>query len=378
VARKTGSAGLPSAKLLAPENLLRNENDSTLVRVDGLLVNLINNGTEQVLEMQAGVRRFVARVSGGGQFLKSIPFGSRLELTGVYAGQGGNLEIGGDVDSFELLLNSPADIRVLARPAWWTFGRLLALMAALACVLFLALIWISLLHRQVEQRTTQLKQEIHERESAEHRRDLEEERARIARDLHDDLGSSLTEISMLAETGRDQPPAAEDSRNRFDRILGRAHTLVRTLDEIVWAVDPRKDTLPALVHYLAGFAEEYVSAAGLACMVGTPEAIPEESFTAKERHQLFLAVKEALHNSVRHSHANKIIFYIGIAENKLNITITDDGCGFNPSLTAEGNGLTNLHERLVSLRGRCEINSSPEAGTTVSLSLPLSNISHSP
>ena len=175
---------------------------------------------------------------------------------------------------------------------------------------------------------------------------------------------------MLAETGRDQPHV-EDSRKRFDKILGRAQSVIRALDEIVWAVDPRKDTLSSLARYLAGFAEEYVFAAGLACRVEMPVCIPESHLVARVRHHLFLGVKETLNNAVRHAHASEVNFRIGVTGNDLNIMITDNGCGFNPAEQKSGNGLINLSQRLAELSGRCEINSRAGVGTTVSLILPL-------
>jgi signal transduction histidine kinase len=370
VARKLGHAALPAPHKLTPQNLLGSEHDSTLVQVEALLVNVANDGMG--IELQAGVRKFVARLAGNANFLRSIPIGSRLALTGVYVGQGGGQMVGQGIQSFELLLNSRADVMVLAHPPWWTLGRMLAIVGVLIGVLAVALFWITLLHRQVEQRTTLLEQEIQEREHAEHHQAMEEERSRIARDLHDDLGSSLTEISMLAETGRDQLQPAEDPRKRFDKILNRAQALVRTLDEIVWAVDPRKDTLSALVRYLAGFAEEYGLAAGLACRVDMPASIPEISLAARVRHHLFLGVKEALNNAVRHAHATEVVFQINLADNNLKITLIDNGCGFDPAAAREGNGLANLSQRLAGLHGRCEINSRRGAGASVLLALPLS------
>src|SRR5262249_54830799 len=130
-----------------------------------------------------------------------VPVGSRVALTGVYSGQGGNRTVGGEIGSFELLLNTAADLQILARPPFWTLGRLLGLVGALLGVLVVAVLWIRLLHHRVHERTSQLQKEIAERERAEHQRALAQERARIARDLHDDLGSSLTEITMLATNG---------------------------------------------------------------------------------------------------------------------------------------------------------------------------------
>jgi signal transduction histidine kinase len=219
----------------------------------------------------------------------------------------------------------------------------------------------------------QLQREIHDRKQAENIQALEKERTRIARDLHDDLGSSLTEVSMLAESGRDHPPGAENPRERFDRILSRTRNMVLSLDEIVWAVNPKKDTLTALIRYLAGYAEEYVSASGLACQIETPPVVSDIPLAASVRHQLFLAVKEVLHNAVRHGRANRIYFQITLDDQKLVIIIRDNGRGFDLSSPDEGLGLANLRERLTSLRGRCDIQSRPDTGTTVLMELPLAS-----
>ena len=157
IARKTGRAALPAPKLLSPQDLLVEDNDSTLVQVEGVPVSQRRTLTDEVLEMQAGVIAFEARLAGKHPPLATIPVGSRLELTGVLAGQGGSRMAGGHLASVDLLLNSPADIRVLAQPPWWTARRLLALTGALAGVLALAVVWISLLRRQVERRTAQLR-----------------------------------------------------------------------------------------------------------------------------------------------------------------------------------------------------------------------------
>ena len=323
--------------------------------------------------MQSGVVRFDARLAQNQNFSASLLPGSRLELTGVYAAQGGDQNADRLINGFDLLLNSPADIRVLSRPPYLTINRVLAVVGMLASVLILATIWITALRRQVQRRTVQLQREIHDRKQAENQQTLEQERSRIARDLHDDLGSCLTEVSMLAETGRDQPPGTEHPRERFDRILSRTRNMVLSLDEIVWAVNPKKDTLTALIRYLAGYAEDYVSASGLACQIERPPFVSDIPLAASVRYQLFLAVKEALHNAVRHGQASRIFFQINLDDKKLGIIIRDNGRGFDLSSPVEGLGLANLRDRLASLHGRCEIDSSPAAGTTVLMELPLAS-----
>jgi len=383
LARKIGAATLRNARPLDADSLFRAANDATRVSVQAVLLNL--SADQRTLELQAGLWRFVARLDGddlaaapqpalpGAGQLKDmdLPLGSRLELTGVYTGHGGNRTTDTDVASFELLLNSPVDIRVLARPPFWTLPRLLILVGALLGVLGLALVWIRLLHHKVLQRTAQLQKEVHDREQAEQQRALAQERARIARDLHDDLGSSLTEITMLATASPGLKLPADEATERMETIAGKSRTLVYALDEIVWAVDPKRDTLASVARYLASYAEEYLAGLKVTCRVQIPNSFPEQVVSGEVRHHLFLAVKEALNNAVRHGGASEINFRVRVLEDRLWISITDNGSGFDTSGRSDGHGLFNLRNRLEHLHGRCELESSPGAGTTVSLHVPL-------
>jgi len=383
VARKIGAASLPSARLLDADSLFRAENDAVRVRVKAVLLNLSADG--RTLELQAGLQRFVARLDSDGRIATppsaspgtsqlqdiDLPLGSRLELTGVYAGNGGNRTTDTEVANFELLLNSAADIRVLARPPFWTLPRLLVLVGALLGGLGLALVWIRLLHHKVQQRTAQLQQEVHDRERAEHQRALAQERARIARDLHDDLGSSLTEITMLATASPGLKLPAAEATERMETIAGKSRTLVYALDEIVWAVDPERDTLASVARYLASYAEEYLAGLKITCRVQIPNSFPKRVVSGEVRHHLFLAVKEALNNAVRHGGASEISFRVRVLEDRLWISIADNGRGFDTTGRSNGYGLLNLRNRLEHLHGHCELESAPGAGTTVSLQVPL-------
>jgi signal transduction histidine kinase len=233
------------------------------------------------------------------------------------------------------------------------------------------LVWIRLLRHQVQQRTAQLRQEVHDREKAEQQRALAQERARIARDLHDDLGSSLTEISMLATPSPGRKLPADEATERMETIAGKSRTLVYALDEIVWAVDPQRDTLASVARYLASYAEEYLAELNIVCRVQIPNSFPDQVVSGEVRHHLFLAVKEALNNAVRHGGASEIGFRVRVLKDRLWILINDNGSGFDTFGRSNGNGLLNLRSRLEHLHGRCELESSPGAGTTVSLQLPL-------
>lgn len=377
VARTTGAAPVSDARALNSTNLFRAENDAVRVNVEAVLLNVSDN--QRTLELQTGLQRFIARLNGddrnighvAGESKIDLPLGSRLALTGVYAGNGGNRTAGIDVANFELLLNSPADIQVLARPPFWTLRRLLVLVGALFGVLCLAIIWIQLLHHRVQQRTAELQKEMRDREQAEHQRALAQERARIARDLHDDLGSNLTEITMLATAGPGSKWLAEDAAERMESIAGKSRTLVNALDEIVWAIDPNRDTLASVARYLASYAEEFLAGLKIACRVQIPNSFPDLVVSGEVRHHLFLAVKEALNNAIRHGNAAEINFRVRVSQDRLLISITDNGTGFDTSERSNGYGLVNLRNRLEHLHGRCELESTPGAGTTVSLELPL-------
>jgi signal transduction histidine kinase len=383
IARKVGVAPVPPARELFATNLFQAENDAVRVRVEAVLLNLSDD--RRTLELQAGLQRFVARLDGDRRMAVTPPaspdavrldevtepLGSWLELTGVYAGNGGNRTTGTEVANFELLLNTAADIRVLARPPFWTLPRLLTLVGALFGVLVLALVWIQLLHHRVQQRTAQLQKEMQEREQAEQQRALAVDRARIARDLHDDLGSSLTEITMLATASPGLKLPADEAAERMETIAGKSRTLVNALDEIVWAVDPERDTLASVARYLASYAEEYLAGLHVACRVQIPNSSPDLVVSGEVRHHLFLAVKEALNNAIRHSGATEIGFRVRVLKDGLLISITDNGSGFDPAGGSNGHGLLNLRQRLAHLHGRCELESTPGAGTTVSLQLPL-------
>src|SRR5262249_19843356 len=181
----------------------------------------------------------------------------------------------------------------------------------------LALVWIRLLQQRVRQHTAQLRKEVHDREHAEQQRALAQERARIARDLHDDLGSSLTEISMLATASPGLKLRADEAAERMETIAGKSRTLVNALDEIVWAVDPERDTLASVARYLASYTEEYLAGLKLTCHVQIPNTFPNQVVSGEVRHNLFLAVKEALNNAVRHGGASEIGFQVRLSEDKL-------------------------------------------------------------
>jgi signal transduction histidine kinase/ligand-binding sensor domain-containing protein len=218
-------------------------------------------------------------------------------------------------------------------------------------------------------------------ERAERQRDIERERSRIAKDIHDDLGASLTLIAMLSQSYRGEGPLPEFITKNFDRIFATARKLTSAMDEIVWAVNPRHDRLDSLANYLSRFAYEYLSVADIRFRLDFPLDLPTQPVTAEVRHNLFLAFKEALHNIVKHAAANEVRVEMKWAAAQLTLQVTDDGRGFATATPADGhaavgriavgNGLANMQQRLAEIGGGCGIRSEPGHGTTVTFTVPL-------
>jgi len=372
VVRRTGHAALPAPESLPAEALVSRRHDARLVRAEARLTGLSLDRTDQVLELQAGTRGFVARLDTRGGWLRGLAPGSRLELTGVYAGQGGDLASGRDIDSFELLLNSPADVRVLQRPPWWTLRHTLTVVGGMALAILVALVWITLLRRQVEERSRQLTVEIQRREQTERQRALEAERTRIARDLHDDLGATLTQIRLLSALESRDTQVPETTRARLGQVTEKSREMVASLDEIVWAVNPANDSLPNLATYLCQFAEEFFRPSAIRCRLDVDDALPPVALTSEVRHHLYLAVREALNNIAKHSQATEVWLRIQSRDHGLAIALEDNGRGFaHLSAATAGDGLANMRRRLEHIGGRFECQTQPGAGTICRIWLPL-------
>ncbi|HEV2331065.1 MAG TPA: ATP-binding protein [Verrucomicrobiae bacterium] len=371
VVRKIGSAPLPLPMPVPPDSLFSRRYDSTLVQVRARLTGIVRTLSEQALELQIGTRGFVARLRTSDGLLPELSPGSLLELTGVYDGQGGDLASGREIDSFDILLNSSSDITVLARPSWWTLRHMLTIVGIMAVAIVGALIWIRLLHKRVEERSAQLAAEVRRREQTERQRELERERTRIARDLHDDLGATLTQIRFLSAVESRDSQVPEGARARMSQISEKSHEMVASLDEIVWAVNPVNDSMPHLASYLCHFAEEFFRPTPIRCRLDVDDSLPQATFTSELRHNLYLAVREAMNNISKHSKASEAWLRIRFEKSELRITVEDNGCGFTLGAGSSGEGLVNMRQRLEKVGGRFEIRTQPGGGTICEFRLPL-------
>jgi signal transduction histidine kinase len=191
-------------------------------------------------------------------------------------------------------------------------------------------------------------------------REMERERTRIARDIHDELGSGLTEIILLSDSLRHKSPQADDGQSLVGRISERAQMLTQDMDEVVWAVDARNDTIEGLLNYLSDFGQRHLNLAGMACHLYFPPDIPNHGISAEVRHNLFLAAKEAINNVTRHSGATAASIRAVFEPPRFTLTIEDNGAGFDPANTRpHGSGLRNMTQRLAEVGGECVIEPLP-------------------
>jgi ligand-binding sensor domain-containing protein/signal transduction histidine kinase len=249
---------------------------------------------------------------------------------------------------------SGASLTVVVAPRFWETWTFRALMILLAVVLTAGIV------ARILQMRYRRHMEILKREHA-----LDQERARIAQDIHDDVGARLTQIgfqSALIVRAAETPAAL---REQVERIRDNTVDVVRALDSIVWAVQPKHDHVRSLVAYLCQVAEELFRDSPIRCRQDVAPDIPDAPLQADRRHQVLLAAKEALHNAARHSQAREVWLRMAFDHGELAITVTDDGTGFT-AVGDDGCGLENMQVRMKAIGGTCEIDTAP-SGTTVRL-----------
>lgn len=201
---------------------------------------------------------------------------------------------------------------------------------------------------------------------------LQVERARIARDIHDDLGAQLTQLVLLGEVAQSEQPPESAARAQFNQLCERARELSHAMDEVVWAVNSRRDTLRDFVSYVCKYARIYLDPTPIRCRLDVEPEIPPIPFALPVRRNLLLAAKEALNNAAKHSGAGELFLRIYRKGQSLVVAVEDNGRGFDPAqASAERNGMTNMSQRMSEIGGVCEIASQPGGGCLVVFTVPL-------
>jgi ligand-binding sensor domain-containing protein/signal transduction histidine kinase len=296
--------------------------------------------------------------------IRDVPYGRLPPGSYTFRVQAGNA----DQTWFD---NGASFSFVIPTPVWRTQW-------ALAAYVFVGLVLVGGMARLILARRFRRRLEALASQRA-----MERERMRIARDMHDEIGSKLTKISFMTERAKRELQGQEPVARKLDSIAGTSRDLLQTLDEIVWAVNPHNDTLEHLAAYLGQYATEYLQNTAVECELHIPRGLPHHPLSAEARHNLFLAFEESLSNALKHGRATRIRVDMRIAPSRFEIIIDDNGCGFGPvavevlpgengaSAARGGNGLENMRQRLDILGGQCTIQSRPGHGTVVLLSVPL-------
>jgi len=249
--------------------------------------------------------------------------------------------------------------RIIVVPPFYETKLFAFVIAALAAAA------ISLIVRQITRNRMQRRLDALERERA-----VEHERSRIARDLHDNLGADLTHLALLSDLAQADSGDAVKAKCHFDQIFDLAQNLTRQVDEMVWAVNPANDYIAGFVPFLCNHAQSYLLAANIPCRLDVPASLPQMPLSSTHRHHLFLSVKEALHNTVKHSQATEVWLRIRFDDHTMQIQIEDNGRGISTN-HHPGDGLRNMQQRMTELSGSMNVKTNPGADTTLTFNLPL-------
>ena len=242
------------------------------------------------------------------------------------------------------------------RRPWFIAAAVLILLGALAGIIYL----IS---------TARLKRQLR---TARQKEMLEKERARIARDLHDQLGANLTQVTLLGEMAEADKHLPGEIEQHAQQICATARETTRSLDEIVWAVNPSNDTLEGLANYACKYAQDYFALAGISFRAELPTRLPPAPIPPEVRHNVFLAFKEAVNNVVKHAQAGEARVKLQLEPGKFILSVTDNGRGLG-DLAGKNlrNGLKNMRRRLADVHGEFEISPGGGGGTVVKMTVPL-------
>ncbi len=248
-------------------------------------------------------------------------------------------------------------------PLWWQRQSVQATgIAGLLLVLGTG-VW-RLGRRRLRRRLAQVERE----------RTIEAERSRISRELHDDVGASLTQIAMMSQGLKQNIGSAEGvGAEQLEKIFQKARGVTRALDEIVWSLNPKHDRLENTLVYFASYAREFLSLADIRCRIHLPDADMERVVPSTIRHHLYLALKESLHNIVKHAEAREVWIRVALEGTRLVMEISDDGKGLKHAgkVAADADGQSNLTWRMAQIGGVCRQLTSEQGGLKTVLSVPL-------
>ena len=252
-------------------------------------------------------------------------------------------------------------LAVVVQPFYWETTWFRITFTLVAAGLFAGALWF-VLRRRYKHRLARL-QTLNA---------VERERLRISKDMHDHVGGMLTQVSQLSDLGLNEAEDQPALKDRFERIGNRARIAVQALDEIVWATNHKNDNLASFAEYVSRFSDEFFEHTHIRCWQEVPTTFPVLPLRADIRHNVFLAVREACNNALKHSHGTAVWLRMKLDHDLVTLEIEDNGCGFDPrALPSGGNGLGNMQARLTEDGGRTVVISAPGKGTRIRFLFPV-------
>lgn len=201
---------------------------------------------------------------------------------------------------------------------------------------------------------------------------LQQERARIARDIHDDLGSRMTQLVLHGEVAQSDLPSDSETRTQIDRICEEARGILSTMDEILWAVNPKRDAFRDFTAFICGYAQEFFKPTRIQCLFDVEPFGTAAVLSLPLKRALLMVIKETLNNTVKHAEATEVVLRVKWQAQTLSVIISDNGKGFDSTAIKPGrNGLANMFQRMAEVGGACVITSRPGQGCRTEFSLPL-------
>jgi signal transduction histidine kinase len=350
--------------------------NGSLVRVDATLLTQKTNDGQLVLELQKQSRVFVATLATDLGSLPEFKPGSQLRIVGVCDDDNGGTTATDEktlrnpsLAALHLLLRTPADVIVLRGPPWWTWQRTALLVGALVLVLVVALSWVHLLRRRLErQQAAQLafSRQVLKR--------LEDDRRRIAVNLHDSLGQILLLIKNHALLALQPPPDETDARQRLNEISAATSNAIEEVREITHDLRPYQLDRLGLTQAIRTSVQQAAvnNTISFACRVEDVDG----SFDQDTEIHVYRIVQEAVTNVVKHAAATEATVVVKRRPDTVSLSIRDNGRGFEAAQLAArpqelGYGLTGIGERARILGATLEINSQPGGGTSLTVEIPL-------
>jgi signal transduction histidine kinase len=201
---------------------------------------------------------------------------------------------------------------------------------------------------------------------------IEKERSRISRDMHDDIGASLSRIALLSQIIETGQMEAEKVMGKIHDISEMSRNLIDNISEIIWAINPDHDQASSLLGFVRNYIAKSLESADLNYHISFPGYIPELPLSSEFRRNVFLIIKESLANVLKHAQAGEVKVDVQFSEKLFTVTISDNGRGFSPGeARSSGNGLRNIKKRIAELDGQWQVDSAPGHGTTIHFSVPL-------